>query len=239
MTGKTAFRILGCSIDPSTLNTTTSKNVALTSQLSRREATSTLDNTTTLSGCSAILLYSYHNTKKREVMKHQGTCKCGAVKVGILTDPIMKHNCHCSHCRRFASKFENEPVSSFPGVFVWRWSVQVEGEIAYEPSTGAGGLVAFSRGRCASCKQPVWERGGRFAAPFATVSIPPLTGIETDANIYYDSGLKQGTTLGMKTNINSDFGSLLYVVWRVLTVAIPLLPASIFALFGKHKFKQQ
>jgi hypothetical protein len=114
----------------------------------------------------------------------------------------------------------------------------VEGDIEFERSTGLGAasLFALHRGRCASCKQPVWEKGARLAFLYAMVAIPPLQGIEPDTNIYYDSGLKQGT-LGLKTTIYSDFGSLLYEVGLVMMVSIRLLPTSIFALFRNHKFK--
>ena len=172
-------------------------------------------------------------------MKYQGKCKCGAVRVGILSEPIMKYNCHCSHCRGFASRYEKEPAPYYASAFVWRWSVQVDGDIEFERSTGLGAasLFALQRGRCAACKQPVWEKGERLAFLYAMVAIPPLQGVESDTNIYYNSGLKQGT-LGLKTTIYSDFGSLLYEVGLVMMVSIRLLPASIFALFGNRKFKE-
>jgi hypothetical protein len=176
-------------------------------------------------------------------MKYQGKCTCGAVQVGILTEPIMKYNCHCSHCRRFASRYEDEkePAAYYTSAFVWRWSVRVEGDVEFEQSTGVGAarLFGLQRGRCASCKQPVWEKGTRLALLYAMVAIPPLQGLEPDTNIYYDSGLKQGT-LGLKTTIYSDLGSLLYEVGLVLMVSIRMLPTSIFALFfGSHKFKEE
>ena len=164
-------------------------------------------------------------------MKYEGRCNCGAVRIGILTDPIMAYSCHCSHCRAFGSKYANEPIVCYPAAFVWKWSVRImDGDIEYESSTGVGGLFSLQRGRCVSCKQPIWERGGRLAVPYAMVSIPPLQGLQPDTNIYYDSGLKQGTR-GMKTTIYSDTGSLLYEIWLVVTIAIPQLPALIWTLW--------
>lgn len=169
-------------------------------------------------------------------MKYQGSCKCGAVKVGILTEPVMKYHCHCSNCRGFISKFEDKPKPYTSAVWVWRWALKVEGDIDYTYTTALGGIMALQRGRCASCKQPVCESGGRLAAPYAMVLSPPLD-ITPDTNIFYDSGFKQGPT-DMKVTVNSDLGSLLYEIWILLTVAIPALPASIFALLRKSEFKK-
>mmetsp|Transcript_14314 Transcript_14314/g.23670 ORF Transcript_14314/g.23670 Transcript_14314/m.23670 type:complete len:171 (-) Transcript_14314:151-663(-) len=170
-------------------------------------------------------------------MKHQGACKCGAVKVGILTEPFMKYNCHCSHCRSFASKYEKEVKAYHPAMIVWRWSVKVEGDIDYEQSVALGGLFALKRGRCANCKQPVWEKGERLAAPYAMVMAPALD-MTPDTNIYYDSGYKKGPN-DMKVTIYSDFGSLMYEMWILVTVALPLFPASILALLKKNEFKKE
>lgn len=172
-------------------------------------------------------------------MKHQGQCKCGAVKVGLLTDPLMKFNCHCSHCRGFASKYhEQEPKPTYnPTVFAWRWSAKVEGNVEYEHTVALGGLFAIKRGRCASCKQPMFETGGRVAAPYAMVMAEPL-GIAVDTNLYYDSGVKEGPTDNIRVTIHSDIGSLLYEIWIIMTVGLAMLPFSIFALFQKHTFKK-
>jgi hypothetical protein len=190
-------------------------------------------------------------------MKYEGMCHCGKVRVEILSEPFLKYNCHCSHCRAFASKYESPSSSSscsaaddagcggnshhhdaglglpyHPGVFVWRWSVVVEEEvrgqsIEYEYSSSLGGLFGLARGRCRSCKQPVWERGRRLAAPYAMVMAPPLRHVVPDTNIFYNSGLQLGTG-GASTTIYTDLGSWLYEIWVVLTVAVPQIPSSLF-----------
>jgi hypothetical protein len=169
-------------------------------------------------------------------MKNQGECTCGKVKVGILTESLMSYNCHCSNCRAFASKFRKEPQPFQAAVFVWRWSVKTEGAIEYEQSVALGGLFAMQRGRCASCKDPIWEQGQRLAAPYAMVMAKPL-GIIPDTNLYYDSGYKKGPT-DMKVTIYSDLGSLVYEIWIVLSVAIWHLPQSVFASLGTKEFKK-
>lgn len=181
-------------------------------------------------------------------MKYEGACQCGKVRIGILSEPFLKYNCHCSHCRAFASKYRTSSVDAIgksdasvpfhPGVFVWRWSVVLEAEgnesIEYEYSTSLAGLFGLARGRCVSCKQPVWERGRRLAAPYAMVMAPPLRNVIPDTNIFYDSGLRQGTE-GLPTTIYSDLGSWLYEIWVVVTVAIPQIPSSIFASLSANK----
>lgn len=82
----------------------------------------------------------------------------------------------------------------------------------------------------------MWEKGERFAVPYAMVMAPPLD-IVPDTNIYYDSGNKKVPD-GMRVTICSDVGSLVYELWVILTVAIPLIPASIVALFGKKELKK-
>ncbi|KAI2500335.1 Reverse transcriptase (RNA-dependent DNA polymerase) [Fragilaria crotonensis] len=121
-------------------------------------------------------------------------------------------------------------------VFVWRWSVKTEGTIEYEQSVALGGLFAMQRGRCASCKDPMWERGQRLAAPYAMVMAKPL-GVVPDTNLCYDSGYKKGPA-DVKVTIYSDLGSLAYELWIVLTVAMWHLPQSVFALLGTNEFKK-
>lgn len=169
-------------------------------------------------------------------MKYQGTCSCGKVKVGILTEPLLSYNCHCSHCRAFASRYHGEEQPYQSAVMVWRWSVRTHGTILYEPSTGVGGLFAMQRGRCASCLDPVWEKGERFAAPYAMVMTKTLVNVVPDTNIYYNSGFQKGPT-DVKVTIYSDLGSLLYEVWTVLTSGMWYLPASIVALIRANEFK--
>ena len=181
-------------------------------------------------------------------MKYQGACQCGKVRVGILTEPFLKYNCHCSHCRAFASRYcatiaDNDGTCKspegaaavnrapyHPGVFVWRWSVLLDEDgdeaIEYEYSSSLGGLFGLARGRCSNCKQPVWERGRRLAAPYAMVMAPPLRNVVPDTNIFYNSGFQKGT-VGARTTIYTDFGSWMFQIWIVLSVAIPQLPSSI------------
>ena len=173
-------------------------------------------------------------------MKYQGACSCGKVKVGILTEPLFSYNCHCSHCRAFASRYHREgqqQPSYQSAVMVWRWSVRTQGAIQYEKSTGVGGLFAMQRGRCASCLDPVWEKGQRFAAPYAMVMTNTLENVLPDTNIYYNSGLQKGPT-DVKITIYSDLGSLLYEVWIVMTSGLWYLPASILALIRTNEFKK-
>ena len=141
-------------------------------------------------------------------MKHSGTCACGSVRISLLTDPVMLYNCHCSHCRAFASMHEKEPRPYQQACAVWRWTVLVdEGEVEYQHTVGAWGLFSLQRGRCRQCKDPIWERGGRLAYPYCMVATKPLA-LEPDVNLYYDSGLKQGL-LGLRT-IRTDLGSFLF-----------------------------
>lgn len=170
-------------------------------------------------------------------MKYEGTCSCGAVHVGLLTEPLMKYNCHCSICRRTASKYSKEKKPYHTGVFVWRWTAVVHGDVEYERTTAMWGLFQLSRGRCKNCKDPVWEPGGRMLLPYAMVMAPPLD-IIPDTNIHYDSGYKEGPH-DMKVTINSDMGSLAYELWILLTVGLPMLPYSIFAWHFQPKLKEK
>jgi len=154
-------------------------------------------------------------------MLHEGTCPCGAVRMGLLSSPIMKYLCHCSHCR----KFSGQPYQACVAVF--RWSINVEGPIEYVKTVGGGGLFSLDRGRCSNCKAPIVEYGGRCALPYAMCAAEPL-GIEPDINFYYDSGLKQGPE-DLRVTIRTDFGSFMYEIWLILTVAIPSLPMSLWA----------
>lgn len=189
-------------------------------------------------------------------MKYQGSCQCGRVRVGILSEPFLKYNCHCSHCRAFASKYNDTIIADdgtdkssmnhnptnggapyHSGVFVWRWSVVLLEEedergrdeaIEYEYSSSLGGLFGLARGRCSNCKQPIWERGRILAAPYAMVMVPPLRNVVPDTNIFYNSGYQKDTTAGVRRTIYTDFGSWMFEIWIVLSVAIPQLPSSIF-----------
>ena len=170
-------------------------------------------------------------------MKHQGTCKCGAVKIGLLADPIMKYYCHCSHCRRFASRYQPNEKPYQSACAAWIWTVQVTGTIDYEHTVGAWGLFSLARGRCSSCHDPVWEKGGRLALPYAMVMAEPLH-IQPDMNIYYDSGHKKGPA-NMRVTIHSDWGSFLYEIWLVLTVALVTVPSTVWAwLVSNKEWKQ-
>ena len=155
-----------------------------------------------------------------------GQCQCGQVKISIDTQPFLSYNCHCSHCRGFASKHAPEPAAYHGGGAVWKWNVKVDGDMDYEPSTSLGGLFAMERGRCSSCKQPVWESGERLILPFAMVMSKPVLDFEPDTDIFYDSGLKGGTTGDVV--IRSDLGSLLYEVYLIAFKAIPLIPWSLY-----------
>lgn len=154
-------------------------------------------------------------------MKHTGSCGCGAVTIGLDTDPFLNYNCHCSHCRSFAN-------SSFQsGAAAWRWNVKTTGMIHYDRTTALFGLFGMSRGRCANCREPVVEWCERFVWPFVMVVSKPLKLAPPNVNLFYDSGLKEGTKDLL--TIRSDLGSLLYEVLIIVVVAIPSLPRSLYA----------
>lgn len=159
-----------------------------------------------------------------------GTCQCGAVSLAIDIKPFLTYNCHCSHCREFASRYRSEPVPFHGGGAVWKWNVALRkghDHLEYERSCALGGLFAMSRGRCRTCHQPIWEKGERFILPFAMVMAQPLLPeLEPDTDLFYNSGLQQGPT--GSTVIRSDGGSLLYELYVIVCVAIPSLPWSIF-----------
>lgn len=166
-------------------------------------------------------------------MKYQGTCSCGSVTFGIDTDPLMVYHCHCSHCRQFASTNELAPYHT--AAMMWRWNVHVEGEIEYVQTTALLGLFAMARGKCVKCKDPIWEKGQRAVAPYAMVMAEPLQ-IKADTNIFYNSGYKNGPS-DMKRTLCTDFGSLIYEIYIVLVVGIPMLPVSLFQFFfGNNNF---
>lgn len=149
------------------------------------------------------------------LIKHSGSCSCGAIQVGILTNPFLKFYCHCSNCRRFVRKYNKDADPYNGGGFVWKWSLVLlkeEGEIEYEYMTALGGLMATKRGRCAKCKDVVVEYGLRGALPLAFATLPTFTTFQPDTNIFYNSGEKKGT-LGMPRTLYSDWGSLLYETW--------------------------
>ena len=164
-----------------------------------------------------------------------GTCHCGAVSIAIDMKPFLTYNCHCSHCRAFASRYGSEPVPFHGGGAVWKWNVAFlpghdnnkddDALMEYERSTSLGGLFGMSRGRCRICHQPIWERGERAIFPFAMVMTAPLLPeLHPDTDIYYDSGLQQGPTTS--TVIRSDLGSLLYELYLIVVVAIPRIISS-------------
>lgn len=169
-------------------------------------------------------------------MKHEGRCSCGAIKIGITANPVMKYNCHCSHCRAFASKYKDKPVPYHGAVAVWRWTVALNDNddlLEYEETTGVGGLFGLSRGRCSECKDTIWERGTRLVSCFAMVSAEPLQ-IEPDENLYYNSGLQNGPH-GLRTTIYTDLGSLAYELYVIFTFGLLGLPASLLGFFGNSK----
>ena len=173
-------------------------------------------------------------------MKHQGCCSCGKVQIGLLTNPIFTCNCHCSHCRGFASKHSKDgPKEYLPTCAVWKWSLVVRGELEYENTNGAGGIFALQRGRCVHCRDPVCEQGRRGAFTFATVMTNPLPNVESDTNLYYDSGSKNGPN-DMKVTIYSDIGSFFYQLWLVLIIGLPSLPMSIYVwMFADKSFSNK
>ena len=162
-------------------------------------------------------------------MKHHGTCSCGSVQIGIDTDPIMVYRCHCSHCRHFATKTSERPAPYQAAAMMWRWNVHVEGDLVYEHTTALLGLFGLARGKCAMCKDSVWEKGERAVATYAMVMIEPLK-LEPDTNIFYNSGLMNGC-MNMKRTIYTDIGSLIYEIYVVLFVGIPMLPVSLYTYF--------
>lgn len=163
------------------------------------------------------------------VAYRSGTCQCGAVSIAIDIKPFLTYNCHCSHCRGFASKYhQSKPAKYHGGAAVWKWNVALQGQenISYEKSSSLGGLFAMSRGRCSKCHQPIWESGERAILPFAMVMTEPLLKLQPNTDIFYNSGLQEKPT--GKTVVKSDLGSLLYEIYLIVFVAIPLIPWSIF-----------
>ena len=165
----------------------------------------------------------------------QGTCSCGACSLAVDMKPFLLYNCHCSHCRRFASSCHHENGKPNPkapyhgGGAVFKWNVAIRGQehIEYEQSSSLGGLFAMSRGRCRKCKEGIWESGERAVLPFAMVMGKPLLkNLEPNVDIYYDSGYKRGPTL--ETVLYSDLGSLLYELVIIVFVAIPCIPWSLY-----------
>ena len=173
-----------------------------------------------------------------------GSCQCGAVSIAIDMPPFVAYNCHCSHCRAFANRHQRQVVSYHGAGAVWKWNVALRGRIEYEHTTTLGGIFALSRGRCQKCKNPVYESGGRALFPLAMVAAEPVLQLQPDTDIYYDSGFQQGYT--GKRVLHTDLGSLLYEVFVVVCVAIPLLPWSIWKrifrdedVFGTEQSKQR
>ena len=167
--------------------------------------------------------------------QHSGSCSCGAVSIALDMKPFLAYNCHCSHCRGFGSKYKTQPVPYHGGGAVWKWNVALQGQdqIEYERSTSLGGLFAMSRGRCKKCHDPIWESGERAILPFAMVMSEPLLPFQPDTDIFYNSGYQKGPT--GKTVIKSDLGSLLYEIYLIVFVAIPMLPWSLFKRLGRKK----
>mmetsp|Transcript_57859 Transcript_57859/g.141363 ORF Transcript_57859/g.141363 Transcript_57859/m.141363 type:complete len:214 (+) Transcript_57859:200-841(+) len=192
------------------------------------------------------------------LLKYEGSCSCGRVKVGLLNEPMLKYNCHCSNCRKFAG--HNKPFHS--GAMCWRWSVleimSVDGDvenssndiIEYEYTTGLFGLFGLARGRCRHCKDCILEKGRRLAAPYSMVMAPPLKDLEPDTDIFYNSGVlvqqekqsqsqtsddRRTTTATTTTTTSSsrvlytDFESVLFEIYTVLTSGLVSLPGSLLS----------
>ena len=160
-------------------------------------------------------------------MKHEGSCSCGNVKIDLDTDPFLNYNCHCSHCRTFGRSVIHH------GAAMWRWNVKVNGAVKYEKTTSLFGLFGMSRGRCESCEDPIVEWCERLMYPFAMVMGKPLKLPPASVNIFYNSGLQQGTNDLL--TIRSDLGSMLYEFVMIVLVAIPNLPRSICARFTNRQ----
>jgi hypothetical protein len=167
--------------------------------------------------------------ERKEMVASTGSCRCGAVSLSIDMKPFLTYNCHCSHCRAFASKFEGRELPYHGGAAVWKWNVAIRGDdkIEYEQTSSLGGLFSMSRGRCSNCHQPIWESGERAILPLAMVMAEPfLPGIKPNVDLFYDSGAKIRPTASRV--LYTDLGSLLYEIYLVLFVAIPMLPWSLF-----------
>jgi hypothetical protein len=177
-------------------------------------------------------------------MKHQGACSCGAVEIAIDTTPFLLYRCHCSHCRAFATlpSQGNPDGNATRGVApyhtagaVFRWNVDVtkgQDMLDYASTVDFTGMLGMSRGRCRQCHSPMVEWCHRLAIAFCMVPLQPLRPkLEPDTNLFFDSGF-QKETLGLRT-IHSDWASLLYEVWLILTVAIPSLPRSLWERFSR------
>ena len=107
----------------------------------------------------------------------------------------------------------------------------------YERSSALGGIVAMSRGRCKKCHQTIWESGERAFLPVAMVMAEPLLPeVKPNVDIYYDSGLKGGPT-GARV-LHSDLGSLLYEIYVIAFIAIPMIPWSIIKRLMRSSSKE-
>ena len=183
-----------------------------------------------------------------------GQCQCGAVSIAIDMKPFLSYNCHCSHCRGFASRCSRSktdtntsttsssapkqgPVLYHGGGFLWKWNVHLirgQENIEYESSSALFGLVAMKRGRCKMCRQAIWESGERFILPLAMVMAAPLLPeIRPDTDIFYNSGYQQGPT-GTRI-LRTDIGSLAYEIFLIVVQAIPMIPWSLYKRLARPK----
>ena len=166
-------------------------------------------------------------------MKYQGSCKCGAVKLGVDAEPFLLYNCHCSHCRAFATKYSSRYDLFHTAGAIWRWNTHIQGNLDYEWTTSLMGLIGLSRGRCSKCKEPMVEYGERLVKPFAMVMCRPLGDLKPTVNLFYNSGHTKGT-MGLKT-LYSDLGSLLYEIFVICCYGLSSLPRSIATYLSNRK----
>ena len=147
---------------------------------------------------------------------HAGSCSCGAITIETVTEPMLVVNCHCTKCREFTSE-------SFSGTTLfWMAAVHIKGfdSLQFKQTSVQFGLVGLNRGRCSKCQDPAIDIGRGMLGVFCCPSAKVLH-LEPTANMFYDSGQKQGI-LGLKTYY-SDFASNVFVYPILLFKGIPQL----------------
>ena len=159
---------------------------------------------------------------------NRAVCRCGECGVETYSDPFVTVNCHCSHCREMLKNYpeEFETVSLF-----WSPAAKPHGPIHYYKTSALMGLVSVARGRCSKCQSVLCGYGLRmYTGIFFVRELSPVhprkpgvkDPLQPIANIFYESGLKQGE-LGMPITIHSDWASFLYCTWIILSKGAPQL----------------
>merc|ERR1712194_172353 len=141
-----------------------------------------------------------------------GSCKCGAVKMWQRrAGGLFAFRCHCSHCRNAYEKDEITQGKYSSGNIDWCCNIKSEGPVK-STFTCSPSTVCLRREECAECGTPTVSRGRGSLTGFTFINFEnfnrgqPVPLVNPDANIFYNSGLKEGED-GIKTYY-SDVGSL-------------------------------